>query len=168
MEGELCQLPEIVTICKKYKAHVYLDEAHSIGAVGKQEGESVILGEDGSSRGAQKLFAFVKIATFSDQNFRRWGLRSLNNTPVMPIMLYNPAKIPAFSRECLRQNRTLLFQQPLYFCQSNDMYFLAAHSREDLNKALEVISRVGDLIGIKYFPAEPQKQQLEENRVKLE
>jgi hypothetical protein len=22
----------------------------------------------------------------------------------MPIMLYNPAKIPAFSRECLKQN----------------------------------------------------------------
>lgn len=31
-----------------------------------------------------------------------------NDSPVMPIMLYNPAKIPAFSRECLKQNvRTL-------------------------------------------------------------
>jgi serine palmitoyltransferase len=27
-----------------------------------------------------------------------------NDSPVMPIMLYNPAKIPAFSRECLQQN----------------------------------------------------------------
>ena len=27
-----------------------------------------------------------------------------NDSPVMPIMLYNPAKIPAFSRECLRQH----------------------------------------------------------------
>ena len=27
-----------------------------------------------------------------------------NDSPVMPIMLYNPAKIPAFSRECLREN----------------------------------------------------------------
>jgi serine palmitoyltransferase len=26
-----------------------------------------------------------------------------NDSPVMPIMLYNPAKIPAFSRECLKQ-----------------------------------------------------------------
>lgn len=26
------------------------------------------------------------------------------DSPVMPIMLYNPAKIPAFSRECLKQN----------------------------------------------------------------
>ncbi|KAL6975905.1 serine palmitoyltransferase component [Sarracenia purpurea var. burkii] len=35
MEGEICKFPEIVAICKKYKAYVYLDEAHSIGAVGK-------------------------------------------------------------------------------------------------------------------------------------
>lgn len=26
-----------------------------------------------------------------------------NDSPVVPIMLYNPAKIPAFSRECLKQ-----------------------------------------------------------------
>lgn len=30
-----------------------------------------------------------------------------NDSPVMPIMLYNPAKIPAFSRECLNQNVSL-------------------------------------------------------------
>lgn len=30
-----------------------------------------------------------------------------NDSPVMPIMLYNPAKIPAFSRECLKQNVSL-------------------------------------------------------------
>lgn len=35
MEGELCNLKEIVEVCKLYKAHVYLDEAHSIGAVGR-------------------------------------------------------------------------------------------------------------------------------------
>lgn len=34
MEGEVCRLPEIVRIAKQYKAYVYLDEAHSIGAMG--------------------------------------------------------------------------------------------------------------------------------------
>ena len=34
MEGELCRLPEIVKVAKMYGAYVYLDEAHSIGAVG--------------------------------------------------------------------------------------------------------------------------------------
>jgi serine palmitoyltransferase len=32
-----------------------------------------------------------------------------NESPVMPIMLYNPAKIPAFSRECLRQNVSFIY-----------------------------------------------------------
>lgn len=35
MEGSICRLPEIVAVCKKYKAYIYVDEAHSIGAVGK-------------------------------------------------------------------------------------------------------------------------------------
>uniref|UniRef100_A0A8C8SJK0 serine C-palmitoyltransferase n=1 Tax=Pelusios castaneus TaxID=367368 RepID=A0A8C8SJK0_9SAUR len=34
MEGSIVRLPEIVTLKKKYKAYLYLDEAHSIGAVG--------------------------------------------------------------------------------------------------------------------------------------
>lgn len=34
MEGSLVRLPEILALKKKYKAYLYLDEAHSIGAVG--------------------------------------------------------------------------------------------------------------------------------------
>jgi serine palmitoyltransferase len=34
MEGSLVRLPEIIELKKKYKAYLYLDEAHSIGAVG--------------------------------------------------------------------------------------------------------------------------------------
>jgi serine palmitoyltransferase len=35
MEGEILRLPEIVAVKKKYKAYLYVDEAHSIGALGK-------------------------------------------------------------------------------------------------------------------------------------
>ena len=35
MEGEMSPLSEIVAIKKKYKCYLYVDEAHSIGAVGK-------------------------------------------------------------------------------------------------------------------------------------
>ena len=35
MEGEACTLKEIVEVKKKYKAYLYLDEAHSIGALGR-------------------------------------------------------------------------------------------------------------------------------------
>jgi serine palmitoyltransferase len=36
MEGSIACLPEILRLKKKYKAYVYLDEAHSIGAVGNK------------------------------------------------------------------------------------------------------------------------------------
>ncbi|KAK9821210.1 hypothetical protein WJX74_010926 [Apatococcus lobatus] len=35
MEGEIVALPEIVALKKKYGAYLFLDEAHSIGALGK-------------------------------------------------------------------------------------------------------------------------------------
>ncbi|XP_011311555.1 serine palmitoyltransferase 2 [Fopius arisanus] len=35
MEGSVVQLPEIIALKKKYKAYLYLDEAHSTGAMGK-------------------------------------------------------------------------------------------------------------------------------------
>lgn len=34
MEGSIVRLPEIVALKKRYKAYLYLDEAHSIGALG--------------------------------------------------------------------------------------------------------------------------------------
>lgn len=35
MEGTICDLPAILKIKKKYKAYLFIDEAHSIGALGK-------------------------------------------------------------------------------------------------------------------------------------
>ena len=35
MEGDLCPLREIVALKKKYNCYLYVDEAHSIGALGK-------------------------------------------------------------------------------------------------------------------------------------
>uniref|UniRef100_A0AAQ5XDN0 Aminotransferase class I/classII large domain-containing protein n=1 Tax=Amphiprion ocellaris TaxID=80972 RepID=A0AAQ5XDN0_AMPOC len=44
MEGSVVRLPDIIALKKKYKAYLYLDEAHSIGAVGR------------SGRGVTELF----------------------------------------------------------------------------------------------------------------
>lgn len=35
MEGTIVRLPEVIELKKKYKAYLYLDEAHSIGAIGR-------------------------------------------------------------------------------------------------------------------------------------
>ncbi len=34
MEGSIVKLPEVIALKKKYKAYLYMDEAHSIGALG--------------------------------------------------------------------------------------------------------------------------------------
>ncbi len=43
MEGDIVRLPLILKITKKYKAYVYLDEAHSIGCLGKVWGMPCLL-----------------------------------------------------------------------------------------------------------------------------
>lgn len=34
MEGSIVRLPEVIALKKRYRAYLYLDEAHSIGALG--------------------------------------------------------------------------------------------------------------------------------------
>lgn len=55
--------------------------------------------------GAQKLAKIRENSNFFRSELQKMGFEVLgdNDSPVMPIMLYNPAKIPAFSRECLKQ-----------------------------------------------------------------
>ena len=36
MEGTIVHLPEIIALKKRYKAYLYLDEAHSVGAMGNR------------------------------------------------------------------------------------------------------------------------------------
>ncbi|PON68863.1 Pyridoxal phosphate-dependent transferase [Parasponia andersonii] len=221
MEGDLCKLPEIIAICKKYKtgrgvcellgvdpadvdimmgtftksfgscggyiagskeliqylkytcpAHLYATSISPPAAEQIISAIKVILGEDGTNRGAQKLARIRENSNFFRSELQKMGFEVLgdNDSPIMPIMLYNPAKIPAFSRECLSQNVavvTVAFPAtPLLLARAR-ICISASHSREDLVKALEVISRVGDLVGIKYFPAEPNKQQPDEDLKKL-
>ena len=41
MEGSICRLPELIELKKKYKTYLYMDEAHSIGAMG-QHGRGIV------------------------------------------------------------------------------------------------------------------------------
>lgn len=55
--------------------------------------------------GAQKLAQIRENSNFFRSELEKMGLEVLGDydSPIMPIMLYNPAKMPAFSRECLKQ-----------------------------------------------------------------
>ncbi|MBA4197761.1 MAG: 8-amino-7-oxononanoate synthase [Chitinophaga sp.] len=41
MDGDICPLNEIVSICEKYKAHLIIDEAHATGIIGER-GEGLV------------------------------------------------------------------------------------------------------------------------------
>lgn len=220
MEGETPCLRDIVAVKKKYGAYLYLDEAHSIGALGatgrgvcehhgvdtadvdimmgtftKSFGAvggyvagssdliarlratsaaslyasamapacaqhilwalSQIAGRDGTTVGAAKIRQLRENSIYFRQQLARRGLQTLGDwdSPVVPIMLYNPAKIAAFSRECFARGLALVVvgfpATPLLLSRAR-VCLSAAHTREDLDWALDVIDQVAHLIQIKY------------------
>lgn len=220
MEGNICNLKEIVRVTKQYKAYLYVDEAHSIGALGKNgrgiceytgidpaqidilmgtftksfsgmggyiaadksivdhirskapgglfhnsmsptvcsqvlRAFKVILGEDGTSTGRVKLDALVSNSNYFRKALIDMGLHVYGDydSPIVPILMYNPAKIAAFSRECLARGIAVVVvgfpaTSPLYprarFCVS------AGHTREDMDRALTIIDEVSTLLCMKY------------------
>ena len=64
MEGAICNLREIVRVCKKYRAYIYVDEAHSIGALGRTgRGVCEYAGVDPSEIG-KSIFFFLYMYVF--------------------------------------------------------------------------------------------------------
>lgn len=57
MDGDLCPLPELVTLCEKFNAHLIIDEAHATGIIGgRGEGLVQMLGLESK--------CFARIHTF--------------------------------------------------------------------------------------------------------
>ncbi|KAK9531045.1 hypothetical protein VZT92_010496 [Zoarces viviparus] len=220
MEGSIVRLPEVVALKKRYKAYLYLDEAHSIGALGpngrgvvdyfgldpkdvdimmgtftksfgaaggyiggKKElidylrchshsslyatsisppvaqqiitSMKIIMGVGGTTLGADRLRQLSENTTYFRRRLREMGFIIYGNddSPVIPMMLYMPAKIGAFGREMLKRNigtvvvgfpATPIIESRARFCVS------AAHTREMLDTALEATNEVGDLLQLKY------------------
>ncbi|KAI9709584.1 MAG: serine palmitoyltransferase component [Bogoriella megaspora] len=220
MEGTMVNLPGIIALKKKYKFHLYVDEAHSIGALGPTGkgvceyfgvdpadvdilmgtftksfganggyiagdktvidklrvtnattiyGETpspvvlmqiasalkVIIGELSPGQGEERLerLAF-------NSRYLRLGLKRLgyivfghDDSPIIPIMLYNPAKMPAFSHEMLRRKisvvvvgypATPLVSSRARFCVS------AAHTKDDLDRVLAACDEIGEVLQLKF------------------
>eukprot|EP00300_Choanocystis_sp_HF-7_P024193 c25600_g1_i1.p1 GENE.c25600_g1_i1~~c25600_g1_i1.p1 ORF type:complete len:427 (-),score=10.69 c25600_g1_i1:138-1307(-) len=220
MEGEICKLPAILAVCKKYKAYLFVDEAHSIGAIGRSgkgvcdqtgvdpkqvdvlmgtftksfggmggyiaaskelcdyiransagyvystslspvvcrqilEALRIIEGKDGTTLGQEKLESIRNNANYFRAELKKMGCGILgdNDSPIIPMLLYHPTKIAAFSRECLDRGLGVVVvgfpAVPLYasrarFCIS------AAHTKEDLKKALKSIKEVVKILNLRY------------------
>ncbi|XP_066533822.1 serine palmitoyltransferase 2b [Hoplias malabaricus] len=229
MEGSIVRLPEIIALKKKYKAYLYLDEAHSIGALGpggrgvvdyfgldvndvdimmgtftksfgaaggyiggKKElidylrthshsavyansmSPSVvqqiitsmksIMGEDGTTIGQDRIRQLSENTTYFRRRLQAMGFIIYGNkdSPVVPMMLYIPAKVGAFGREMLKRNigtvvvgfpATPIIESRARFCIS------AAHTREMLDNALNAIKEVGELLQLKYSRQVPPSRE---------
>lgn len=219
MEGTMCNLPMLTKLRKRYKFHLFVDEAHSVGALGPRGrgvcdyfgispsevdvlmgtltksfganggyiaadkaiidklrtlnagvifGESptppvltqiavalrCINGEIASGQGEERLQRLAFNSRYLRLGLKRLGfiITGHDDSPIIPLMLYNPAKIPAFSREMLRRKisvvvvgypATPLVGSRARFCIS------AAHTKDDLDRVLEACNEVGEVLQIR-------------------
>ena len=75
------------------------------------------------------------------------------DSPVVPVLLFNLGKVAAFSRMCLERGlavvvvgypATPMIETRARFCISS------SHTREDLDRALAIVSEIGDILMLKY------------------
>ncbi|OJJ03482.1 hypothetical protein ASPVEDRAFT_53871 [Aspergillus versicolor CBS 583.65] len=207
MEGSLCDLPGLVALRRLYKFYLFVDEAHSIGAIGpngrgvcdyfhvdpaevdilmgtftksfgamggyiasdravisklRATDAGVIYSEapapavlaqilssmqiivrrgQGPDEGGARLAQLLSNSRYLRRGLKRLGLMVYGNedSPVVPVLLLNPAKMPAFSREMLRRRisvvvvgypATPLLLSRVRFCVS------ATHTKADLDLVL--------------------------------
>ena len=220
MEGSMCNLPGLIALKRRYKFHLFVDEAHSIGAIGPK-GRGVCdyfsidtkevdilmgtltksFGANGGYIAADKAMIDKLRATNSgifygeapapailaqissalriingeivpgqgeerlqrlafNSRYLRLGLKRLgfivyghDDSPIIPVLLFNPAKMPAFSHEMLRRKisvvvvgypATPLVSSRARFCVS------AAHTKEDLDRVLTACDEIGNVLQLKF------------------
>ncbi|KAI9158964.1 Serine palmitoyltransferase 2 [Paramyrothecium foliicola] len=220
MEGTMCDLPGLLELKRKYKFYLFVDEAHSVGALGprgrgvcdyfgidpsevdilmgtltksfganggyiaadkeiieklKATNASTQYGESPAPCVLMQILASLKLITGElcpgqgeerlqriafNSRYLRLGLKRLgfivyghDDSPIIPIVLYHPAKMPAFSHEMLKRKiatvvvgypATPLLSSRARFCVS------AAHNKDDMDRLLAACDEVGDILQIKY------------------
>lgn len=113
------------------------------------------MGKDGTDLGRRKLHALRDNSNYFRMRLQDMGLQVLGqyDSPIMPIMLYHPAKISHFSRECFKRGLAVVVvgfpAVPMLMSRAR-ICISAGHSRSDLDFALKQIDEVSELIGIKY------------------
>ena len=219
MEGTLCNLPKLIELKKKYKCYLYVDEAHSIGAIGpngrgvcdlfgvdpndidilmgtltKSFGAAggyiacdkwiidrlrldlttpsysepmpapvlaqivsslkIIIGELNPGEGQERLQRIAFNSRYLRLGLQRLGFIVYGNadSPVIPMLLYCPSKMPAFSRIMLQRNiavvivaypATPLIESRVRFCMS------ASLTKEDIDYVLRHVNEVGEMLNLK-------------------
>ncbi|KAH8668353.1 serine palmitoyltransferase [Xylariales sp. PMI_506] len=220
MEGTMCDLPGLLKLKDAYKFYLFVDEAHSIGALGpngrgvcdyfgidpakvdvlmgtltksfganggyvaaephiiaklRSTNAATQLGESPTPSVLMQILASLKLINGElmpgqgeerlqriafNSRYLRLGLKRLglivyghDDSPIIPVPLYNPGKMPAFSHEMLKRNisvvvvgypATPLISSRVRFCVS------AAHNKEDMDRLLAACDEIGDILQLKF------------------
>ena len=108
-----------------------------------------------TSSGIDRIQRLLENSRYFRTRLREMGFIIYGNrdSPIIPLMLFNPSKTIAFSRLLLERGiavvvvgfpATKVTQSRARFCLS------ASHTREMLDVALAAIDEVGDIVGVKY------------------
>ena len=247
MEGTMCNLPGLVRLKKKYKFNLFVDEAHSIGALGPKGrgvceyfgidtaeidilmgtltksfganggyiaadkaiidklrvtnagtiyGESptpavlaqiisalrIIIGDMVPGQGEERLQRLAFNSRYLRLGLKRLGfiVTGHDDSPIIPLLVYHPAKMPAFSHEMLKRKisvvvvgypATPLISSRARFCVS------AAHNKDDLDRMLSACDEIGNVLQLKFASgiaggapplAEGVTWEMEQSRKRLE
>ncbi|XP_049851628.1 serine palmitoyltransferase 2-like isoform X1 [Schistocerca gregaria] len=255
MEGVVCNLPEIVRIKNKYRCYLFVDEAHSIGAMGmtgrgvceyyrvSPRDVDVLMGTftksfasvggyvaaekpiidflrfgayssiyetslaPGAARqvlgalacirgldvrkglecelnpsvcapfpsGHERLSNLRKNVSYVRRELQRQGFRIMGcpDSPIIPVMVYFPGKLPAISRACFEKGIAIVVvgfpATQLLGCRIR-LCISAAHTIRDLKWAIGVLNQIGKDSCIKYgmhsASLEPRKPKLSISLVK--
>ncbi|KAK8058531.1 aminotransferase class I and II [Apiospora phragmitis] len=220
MEGTVCDLPGVLKLKETYKFYLFIDEAHSIGALGpngrgvcdyfgvdpakvdilmgtltksfganggyvaaephivaklRSTNAATQLGESPAPSVLMQILASLRIITGElapgqgeerlqriafNSRYLRLGLKRLgfivyghDDSPIIPVALYNPGKMSAFSHEMLKRKisvvivgypATPLISSRVRFCISS------AHNKDDMDRVLAACQEVGDILQIKF------------------
>jgi len=154
--GYIAGSAKLIADLKRYSGASLLGDAMS-SAAAKQALSSlrVMQGKDGTTVGQDKIRRLKENSIYMREELIKRDLVVLGEeaSPVIPIMLYQPGKVAVFSRELLKRNvavvvvgypATALFEARCRLCIS------AAHTKEDLDRAIQAIDEVATIVGIRY------------------
>ncbi|KAK7684614.1 serine palmitoyltransferase component [Cerrena zonata] len=241
MEGNMCNLPELVDLKDKYKCFLFVDEAHSIGALGpngrgicdyfsvdpnrvdllmgtftKSFGATggyiaadkhiidrlrlnyltnsysesvpppvlgqiisslnVISGKISPGEGKERLERIAFNSRYLRLGLKRLGfiVYGADDSPVVPLLLFLPAKMPAVSRMLYSMKIAVVIvgypATPLSSARVR-LCLSSALTKEDLDYVLTKFSEIGDLIYLKFssgiaggskIPGEPPRWSIED------
>jgi len=111
----------------------------------------IISGKDGTNEGINRLRAIRANSLYLLKHLRRAGFICLASpgSPVIPVLIFNPAKIAAFSREALARGlATVVVGYPATEIVASRVRFCvsSAHTKEDLDTTIERVKEVGDIL----------------------